>query len=70
MALQKMRALSFWNQGPKLPSKGLAYFDPDDLFVSYFVQNKLDIREEAPDATAMRMMNELRVLKYKPNEDP
>ena len=48
----------------------ICYIVYDDLFVSYFVQNKLDLREEAPDATAMRMMNELRVLKYKPNEDP
>ncbi|OXA46468.1 intraflagellar transport protein 81 homolog [Folsomia candida] len=31
--------------------------------------NKLDIREEDPEQTVIRMLNMLRVLKYKPEED-
>lgn len=42
----------------------------NDVLAEINAQNKLDIREEAPESTALRMMNELRVLKYKPNEDP
>ncbi|XP_038049933.1 intraflagellar transport protein 81 homolog [Patiria miniata] len=41
----------------------------NDVLAQINPQHKLDIREETADATAMRMMNELRVLKYKPSED-
>ncbi|XP_071798485.1 intraflagellar transport protein 81 homolog [Asterias amurensis] len=42
----------------------------NDVLSEINPQHKLDIREETADMTAVRMMNELRVLKYKPNEDP
>lgn len=42
----------------------------NDVLAEINPQHKLDIREETPDATAMRMMMELRVLKYKPTVEP
>lgn len=29
----------------------------------------MDIRDESPDQTAIRMLNLLRILKYKPSDD-
>ncbi|XP_030837564.1 intraflagellar transport protein 81 homolog isoform X2 [Strongylocentrotus purpuratus] len=42
----------------------------NDVLSEVNPQHKLDIREETPDATAMRMLSELRVLKYKPTVEP
>nr|XP_054771466.1 intraflagellar transport protein 81 homolog [Lytechinus pictus]XP_054771500.1 intraflagellar transport protein 81 homolog isoform X1 [Lytechinus pictus] len=42
----------------------------NDVLSEINPQHKLDIREETPDATAMRMLAELKVLKYKPSVEP
>ncbi|XP_072180227.1 intraflagellar transport protein 81 homolog [Diadema setosum] len=42
----------------------------NDVLAEINPQHKLDIREETPDTTAMRMLTELRVLKYKPTVPP
>ncbi|XP_077987747.1 intraflagellar transport protein 81 homolog [Glandiceps talaboti] len=42
----------------------------NDVFSEINPQNKMDIREEEPDQTAVRMMRNLSVLKYTPKEDP
>ncbi|XP_071480218.1 intraflagellar transport protein 81 homolog, partial [Diadema antillarum] len=42
----------------------------NDVLAEINPQHKLDIREETPDTTAMRMLAELRVLKYKPTVPP
>lgn len=35
----------------------------------YIFKQKMDIRDEGPDQTAIRMFNLLKVLKYKPPDD-
>ncbi|XP_070538822.1 intraflagellar transport protein 81 homolog [Ptychodera flava] len=42
----------------------------NDVFAEINPQNKMDIREEEADQTAVRMMGTLKVLKYVPKEDP
>ncbi|PIK37901.1 putative intraflagellar transport protein [Apostichopus japonicus] len=42
----------------------------NDVLAEVNPQQKLDIREEGADQTALRMLNELKILKYKPTEDP
>ncbi|XP_014665305.1 PREDICTED: intraflagellar transport protein 81 homolog [Priapulus caudatus] len=41
----------------------------NDIFAELDPKNKLDIRQEAADQTAVRMFAVLRALKYKPEED-
>ncbi|XP_002742265.1 intraflagellar transport protein 81 homolog [Saccoglossus kowalevskii] len=42
----------------------------NDIFSEINPQHKMDIREEEPEQTAVRMMGVLSVLKYQPKEDP
>lgn len=39
------------------------------MFTEIDPKNKIDIREEEPDQMAVRMLQMLRILKYKPPEE-
>lgn len=39
------------------------------LFKKNKKKHKMDIRDEGPDQTAVRMLNLLKILKYKPTDD-
>ena len=41
----------------------------NDVFAEIDSRQKMDIRDEGPDQTAIRMLNLLKVLKYKPNDE-
>ena len=40
-----------------------------DVLAEIESKNKLDIREEEPEATALRILGMLRILKYKPPDE-
>jgi intraflagellar transport protein 81 len=41
----------------------------NDVFAEIDSKQKMDIRDEGPDQTAIRMLNLLKILKYKPNDE-
>lgn len=41
----------------------------NEIFTELEPKNKVNIRDEQAEQTAIRMLNFLRVLKYKPNDD-
>lgn len=40
-----------------------------DVLAEFETSNKVDIREEAPEDTVVRILSTLRLLKYRPPED-